>query len=37
MNKLLLLLLCCTLMAACSSMNVHPTVEVSVGTGLLVK
>ncbi|GEM_PF-654091 len=35
MNKLLLLLLCCILMTACSSMNVRPTVGVSVGTGLV--
>jgi len=34
MNKLLLLLVCCTLMTACSSMNVRPTVGVSIGTSL---
>ena len=34
MNKLFLLLLCCTLLSACSSMNVRPTVGVNVGTSL---
>lgn len=34
MNKLLLVLLSAVLLASCSSMNVRPTVGVSVGTAL---
>ena len=34
MNKLLIVVLCALALPACSSMNVRPTVGVSVGTSI---
>ena len=34
MNKLLLILMCCSVMAGCSSMHIRPTVGVSMGAAL---
>ena len=34
MNKILIVFLCMLTISGCSSMNVRPTVEVSVGTAI---